>query len=102
LDTNKTNNKLHQILSPNANDDGVWIHQNAWFHIGNLDQGTTLQYELKDKRNGVYAFVISGDVTVAGQELNHRDGYGIWDVLDIVIKADSKTTLLLMEVPMSV
>jgi hypothetical protein len=29
-------NKLQQILSPNPEDEGVWIHQDAWFHIGNL------------------------------------------------------------------
>ena len=28
-------NKLQQILSPNAGDAGVWIHQNAWFHLVN-------------------------------------------------------------------
>jgi quercetin 2,3-dioxygenase len=28
-------NKLQQILSPDANDEGVWIHQDAWFHLGN-------------------------------------------------------------------
>jgi hypothetical protein len=24
---------LQQILSPNAEDAGVWIHQDAWFHL---------------------------------------------------------------------
>jgi hypothetical protein len=26
-------NKFQQILSPNPEDDGVWIHQDAWFHL---------------------------------------------------------------------
>jgi hypothetical protein len=30
-------NKLQQILSPNPEDEGVWIHQDAWFHIGKFD-----------------------------------------------------------------
>jgi hypothetical protein len=36
LDPEERNNKLQQILSPNAEDAGVWIHQDAWFHLGKL------------------------------------------------------------------
>ena len=32
-------NKLQQILSPNPEDEGVWIHQNAWFHIADFEAG---------------------------------------------------------------
>ena len=31
------NNTFYQILSPNKDDEGVWIHQDAWFHIGDFD-----------------------------------------------------------------
>jgi hypothetical protein len=37
LDLNDRHNKLQQILSPNPEDEGVWIHQDAWFHIGKFD-----------------------------------------------------------------
>jgi redox-sensitive bicupin YhaK (pirin superfamily) len=39
LDPEERNNKLQQILSPNAEDAGVWIHQDAWFHLGKFDKG---------------------------------------------------------------
>ncbi|HRN44153.1 MAG TPA: pirin family protein, partial [Flavobacterium sp.] len=39
LDLNDRHNKLQQILSPNPEDEGVWIHQDAWFHIGKFDNG---------------------------------------------------------------
>ena len=95
-------NKLQQILSPNANDEGVWIHQDAWFHLGKFDKDTTLDYSIKKKGNGVYAFVLSGDITIGGIELNKRDGLGIWDTDAISITANSQDAeLLLMEVPMS-
>jgi hypothetical protein len=95
-------NKLQQILSPNADDAGVWIHQNAWFNMTNLEMDKELQYQVNDaKNNGVYAFILKGDVTINGQELNERDGFGIWDVETLDIKADSDTEILLMEVPMS-
>jgi redox-sensitive bicupin YhaK (pirin superfamily) len=32
-------NRLQQILSPNPEDDGAWIHQDAWFHLGKLITG---------------------------------------------------------------
>ena len=95
-------NKLEQILSPNRDDAGVWIHQNAWFHMGDLDKGFSTEYSIKNSGNGVYAFVIEGDVTIEGQALNKRDGYGLWDVDKINIKADSNAKLLLMEVPMTI
>ncbi len=95
-------NEFYQVLSPNAQDEGVWIHQNAWFHIGNFDEGKTTTYELKDKNNGVYAFVLDGQVEIEGETLNSRDGFGIWDVSQIDVNSTSKSRILLMEVPMSV
>ena len=96
-------NKLQQVLSPNADDDGVWIHQNAWFNMASLEEGRSLNYPLNDTtNNGVYAFVIEGNVTINGQPLEKRDGFGLWDVKSLDIKADSNTELLLMEVPMNI
>lgn len=94
-------NKLQQILSPDPSDEGVWIHQNAWFHLGKFDIGTQTNYQLKDKSNGVYAFVINGDFQVNEQLLNARDGLGLWDISAFDIKAQSQDAeILLMEVPM--
>lgn len=96
-------NSLQQILSPSANDDGVWIHQNAWFHLANFDQGKTENYSIKDpSHNGVYVFVIEGDITVSGQALNRRDGYGVWNTDSIEIISNTPSKVLLMEVPMQV
>ncbi len=95
-------NKLQQILSPNKDDDGVWIHQNAWFHLAKFDNQFSVDYTLKDKANGVYAFILSGDFTINNQVLNSRDGLGIWDVDTLKIQANSQDAeILLMEVPMS-
>lgn len=94
-------NKLQQILSPNPDDAGVWIHQNAWFHLGDFDAGISTDYHLKASGNGVYVFVLNGDLTVNGQQLNRRDGLGIWDTDTLHIAADSKAEFLLMEVPMN-
>ena len=94
-------NKLQQVLSPNADDDGVWIHQDAWFNMASLDKDVSVNYQLKSENNGVYIFVLKGDVTVNGQSLNERDGLGIWNTSELNMKADSNAELLLMEVPMN-
>jgi len=102
LNTSDRHNKLQQILSPNADDDGVWIHQDAWFHLGTFDQDFSTAYELKKNGNGIYAFVLKGDFTIGNIALNERDGLGIWDTNTIQITANSKDAeILLMEVPMS-
>ncbi len=102
LNRDDLKNQLAQILSPNQDDDGVWTHQNAWFHLGEFEAGNTVSYELKDPNNGVYAFVLEGDMTIESQKLNKRDGLGIWDTDKIEILADSSSKILLMEVPMSI
>ena len=102
LNLTDRHNKLQQIISPNPEDAGVWIHQNAWFHLGTLDKGFRTEYKMKGGAgNGVYAFVLSGEVHINDQLLSTRDGYGIWDVEKFEIKAETAAEILLMEVPMA-
>ncbi len=101
LNEEERHNKLQQILSPNPDDAGVWIHQDAWFHMGKFDQNTEAQYRIKKEGNGLYVFVLKGSLTVNGQELNTRDGFGIWDIDSVNIKAATDAEFLLMDVPMN-
>jgi redox-sensitive bicupin YhaK (pirin superfamily) len=102
LNLEDRHNKLQQILSPNPDDEGVWIHQNAWFHLGKFDKGISTDYTIKAKGNGVYVFVLSGDMKINDQLLNTRDGYGIWDTGKFTITAETDAEFLLMEVPMEI
>lgn len=97
----RKDNEFYQILSPNKDDQGVWIHQDAWFHMGEFNQQTEQTYQLNKKGNGVYAFVLEGEANINGQALEKRDGYGIWDVDSVSITAEKDAKILLMEVPMS-
>lgn len=100
-DTTLKRNEFTQILSPDKNDAGVWIYQDAWFHIGRFDHNIKTNYQFKDKANGLYIFVIKGSVKVDGQELNERDGYGIREAEQATFEMLSDTEILLMEVPMN-
>jgi redox-sensitive bicupin YhaK (pirin superfamily) len=100
LDPQALNNKLDQVVSPFAAERGVTINQDAWFHLGNLSAGTTIEYDIKKKGNGVYVFVLEGNITISGQPLNKRDGLGVWETNQLSLSADTNTKVLLMEVPM--
>lgn len=93
-------NAFYQILSPDPGQQGVWVHQDAWFHLGRFDKGATGNYTLHKAGNGIYAFVLEGDVNIGGQSLSRRDGLGIWDADRIEVTAGSDARILLMEVPM--
>lgn len=94
-------NKLLTVVSPiGSGDGGVHIYQDAWFHLSNIQKGITLDYNLKKQGNGVYAFLIEGDVTINEIAINKRDGLGLSDISRLKIKADSDAELLLMEIPM--
>ena len=91
---------MQQILSPNADDAGVWIYQDAWFHMANLDKGVSIDYTCRKEGNGLYVFVIKGSVKVDGQLLDQRDGLGITDFNKVDFEATTAAEILLMEVPM--
>ncbi len=94
-------NSFGQILSPNADDAGVWIHQNAWFYLGEFFEAKKIEHRLHSEKNGLYIFIIEGKVIVEGKELDKRDGMGIWDVEKVVMEVGSESKVLLMEVPMT-
>lgn len=94
-------NEFYQILSPNKDDQGVWIHQDAWFHLGDFEPATTVDYQLKKEGNGAYIFVLEGSITVNDQTLEKRDAYGIWDAQNFSVRANTEAKILLMDVPMS-
>lgn len=93
--------KLLQVLSPDPDDEGVWIHQDAWFHLGTFSADKQTEYQVKKSGNGVYAFILSGSFIIEGHTLETRDGLGIWDTNGFSISSNAEgSEILLMEVPM--
>lgn len=94
-------NKLQMLVSPiKTGDEGLKIHQDAWIYRTNLKAGNTIQHTLHNSNNGLYVFVIDGDVTVNGQQLKKRDAAGISDTASIELNAAADSDILLLEVPM--
>lgn len=92
-------NEFYQVLSPDKDDQGVWIHQDAWFHLGDFEKGSSDEYKIKKEGNGVYAFILDGEVTINDEKLSRRDGMGIWNADSISVSATTNARVLLMEVP---
>ncbi len=96
-------NGLQQIVSPNPEDNGAWIYQNAWFHLGKINENI-IQYQKKAESNGLYIFVISGKIIIEKEteniELEQRDGLGITEFSEIKIQSKQNAEVLLIEVPM--
>ncbi len=100
IEKDKKINDFQQILSPNPDDAGVWIHQDAWFNMANFTSGNSKTYKLNKEGNGVYVFVIKGKAKIGDQVLDQRDGYGIYDTSEFELEALEDSQILLMEVPM--
>ena len=96
----KKKNSIYQVLSPYPEDEGMWIHQDAWIHLGDFEEVTSVDYMLKKKGNGVYIFVMEGIVKVGNEKLEKRDALGVWNTESITFEAQSKSQVLLIEVPM--
>lgn len=95
-------NELILVVSPNGEDDSLWIYQNAWISVGNFDKDVTLDYTLKNKNNGVFIMSITGEFMADNQLLEKRDAVGVWNTSDIRIKSLSDNgRVLIIEVPMS-
>ena len=98
-DVGAADNGFTTLVTPDGSA-GVRIHQNAWFHIGRLSAGWNEHYALHGAGQGLYAMVLEGEATVAGQPLGRRDAVGLWDTPTVKIEANQDTLLLLIEVPM--
>ena len=96
----KKPNDFYQVLSPNSEDEGMWVHQDTWFHLGEFDVEKSLDYTIKKPGNGVYVFVIEGSLNVEGESLKKRDAIGIWDTETIRFTVQPQSKVLLVEVPM--
>lgn len=97
---NEKINDFQQILSPNPDDEGVWIHQNAWFNLAKFEKGNANEYKIHQPGNGVYVFVLKGSAKIGNQILGTRDGLGIWETDKFTLEALEDSEILLMEVPM--
>jgi quercetin 2,3-dioxygenase len=105
FDAAERKNKFQTVVSPEKdnigrNNGALWINQDSYFSLANLDKGTAVTYNVKHKGNGLYIFVLEGSVEAAGEKLDRRDAAGVEETDSVEITAKENSELLLIEVPM--
>jgi redox-sensitive bicupin YhaK (pirin superfamily) len=95
-------NTFVNIVSPKDKNDGnaLWVHQQTFFNLGVFDKNTTTSYTVNISKNGVYLFLIEGEIEIDNTILQARDAIGITDFEKFEIKINSESKILLVEVPM--
>ena len=92
--------KWRTVVSPDGAENSLWIHQQAWFSLGEFEPGATIGYTLKKSGSGVYVFLISGELEIGAEILNARDALGIEELeSEVSLKTIKKSKVLVMEVP---
>ncbi len=96
-------NTFVNIVSPNDRNDGnaLWVYQKTFFHLGIFDSNTRSAYTVRIPKNGVYLFLIEGEIIINNQVLKARDAMGMTDFETFEIEIISKSKILLVEVPMN-
>ncbi|MBS2099493.1 pirin family protein [Carboxylicivirga linearis] len=96
---NDFKNKLHTIVGGRKVNAPLTIHQNAVLSMGKFDIDKTINYTLSDTSNGLYVFIIEGEVIIDNIELKRRDAIGIWEVDQLDMNISKDTHVLLLEIP---
>lgn len=102
FDLEQHKNTFVNVVSPKDHNDGnaLWVHQKTFFNLGIFDENTTVNYPIQISNNGVYVFLIEGEIEINNQILTARDAIGITATTAIDIKINSTAKILLIEVPM--
>jgi quercetin 2,3-dioxygenase len=101
FDALERKNKLQFIVTPEKKEDNLWLNQDAYFSLVDLEKDKSINYKIHTKGNGVYLFVIEGMIAVVDEALSKRDGIGIWEVESLSVSAKVDAKLLFIEVPMN-
>lgn len=100
FDEHQRVNQWQPIVS-NKHPGAMQIHQDAVLSRLILEKGETIDYTMHYDKNGVYVFVIDGELSIGDKKLNKRDAIGVEDVENFDIFAEQTSELIAIEVPMS-
>jgi quercetin 2,3-dioxygenase len=95
-------NTFVTLVRPETEDGtGLPIHQDAYITRGRFMPGGETTYKLHNATNGVFIFLIGGEVTIGKHTLMLRDAIAISevDIISIVSAGDEAADILVIEVP---
>ena len=101
FDPAERKNKFQFIVTPEKNDSNLWLNQDAFLSRIDLDKSNSVNYKIHTKGNGVYLFLIDGEISIDGETLSKRDGIGIYETDEFSITAIKDSQILIIEIPMN-
>ncbi|MFA5876806.1 MAG: pirin family protein [Candidatus Paceibacterota bacterium] len=93
-------NGLTLLVAPIGVGSGLPINQDAYISYAVLDKNIPCTYNLKEKGNGVYLFVVEGKVTLDGEILHSRDAMAVSGTDEMTITSSISAKVLIIEVPL--
>jgi len=96
-------NQLQTVVAPKdkLEADALPISQQAYIYRTQLEIDKSIDVSLKSQDNGLYIFVVDGEIEVEGNLLSKRDAIGVYETNQILIKSKENSELIIIEVPMS-
>ncbi|MFH1052025.1 MAG: pirin family protein [bacterium] len=100
FNSSEKKNRFMTLVSPKKSEETMFINQNAYFSIAEINKDIKIEYSINDVNNGLFIFVIEGEININDDMLQRRDAIGIYDTSSITIQSQSKSEVLVIEVPL--
>lgn len=101
FDLGQMKNQFTSVVGPNGDDAPMWIHQDAYIQMAEIESGETISYSTKGKNTGVYTMVVEGEIETQNETLSSRDAIGTSNIEQIEYTAKTISKLLVLEVPLN-
>lgn len=89
---------MQLIASPDARDGSLKIYQDASLYQLRLNEGDTISHSIETGRT-VYVHIVSGAISVNGEQLNEGDGATIKDINTIEFTSAENCEALVFDLP---
>ena len=94
-------NQFQTIVSPLGTEGpGLKVNQDVFFSLIDMEEGQSAEYALQSVENGLYVFVLEGQISMADAELTSRDAMALTKIKDIELSATSDSSVLVIDVPL--
>jgi redox-sensitive bicupin YhaK (pirin superfamily) len=100
FDVKSLPNQFHLLVSPDARENSLMIHQDAFIKRGVFDAGSVISLALENTSNGIYMMVIDGEISINDEELRKRDAISLTDIHSVEILIGKAADILVIEVPL--
>lgn len=99
FDAAQRKNTWQTVVAPD-DEAALWINQDAWFTLTDLDSEKSIDYLPHKEGSGIYTFLINGEMSIDDQKLSKRDAIAFVSAEKLTFQANADSQLLVIEVPM--